>query len=89
MTHAREYRKKSIRCGEPPLQHQGMGHVKRPVSASIRKGDLVKRKAEGGHVMTVIEISNDAKAIIGSYTTPDGERHDEHWKVADLKRIAI
>lgn len=55
----------------------------------FRKGDLVKQRASGGHVMTVTEVSRDGKAVIGSYTTPDGQRHDETWQAALLKHVAV
>ena len=56
---------------------------------TVRKGDLAKQKKTGGHVMTVTEVSKDQKAVIASYSTPDGQRHDEQWRTADLKRVVI
>ena len=59
------------------------------MSSSLRKGDLVKRKQPGGHVMTVRSIDANNRKIVASYMTPDGERHDEEWSAADLKRVII
>lgn len=55
----------------------------------LKKGDLVKQKALGGHVMTVIEVSKDGRSLIGSYSTPDSEKHAEHWLTEQLKRVPI
>lgn len=54
-----------------------------------RKGDLVKQRETGGHVMTVIEVSSDGLGVIASYQTPDGKTHEESWSVDKLKRVDI
>lgn len=56
---------------------------------SLAKGDLVKPRTTGGHVMTVTKIDRNNGKIEASYTTPDGKRHDEIWPAGDLKRVEI
>lgn len=63
--------------------------MRAPIKRRYSKGDLVKQKELGGHVMTVIEILNGGAHIIGSYSTPDGKKHEETWPTAKLKLVDI
>lgn len=57
--------------------------------SQFSKGDLVKQKATGGHVMTVIQVSKDRLSVLASYATPDGVKHDEQWPVSLIKRVDV
>lgn len=59
----------------------------RPITYA--KGDLVKRKESGGHVMGVVELSTDGQTIIGGYRTPDGVEHREPWHVSLIKMVDV
>lgn len=53
----------------------------------LRRGDLVKSKRSGGHVMTVTQVAQDGQSVIASYSTPDGIRHDIQWRTNELKKV--
>ena len=55
----------------------------------IRRGDLVKSRLPGGHVMTVQSVDAPNRKVIAAYQLPDGRRVNETWDAADLKRVSI
>ena len=53
----------------------------------LRKGDLVKSRKPGGHLMTVTQVAQDGQSVIASYSTPDGVRHDIQCRTNELKKV--
>jgi hypothetical protein len=60
-----------------------------PRAQPLAKGDMVKRRVSGGHVMTVIRLDRVNGTVVTGYTTADGEQREEEWRAADLKRMDL